>query len=133
MIKYEYLNMNPKGRRVGDCSTRALAKTLSIDYDTALEEQLKQSLKHYYGITDKETIDYVMQDYGYVKVKQPRKSNDKKYTVAELDEILTDKQMQEGVLVKIAHHFTTIKDGTLYDIWNCGYKTVGNYWIYKGK
>jgi hypothetical protein len=20
-------------------------------------------------------------------------------------------------------------DGVLYDTWNCGYKTVGNYWV----
>ena len=29
----------------------------------------------------------------------------------------------------IANHLTTAIDGTLYDKWNCGSKSVGNYWI----
>lgn len=60
---------------------------------------------------------------------QPRKRDGTKYNVNELDAILTKKQLQEGVLVTIAHHHTCIKNGVLQDTWDCGFKKVGNYYI----
>ena len=39
---------------------------------------------------------------------------------------------KNGIYVlKIAGHVTVIKNKTLYDIWNCKRKTVGNYWRIK--
>lgn len=129
MLEYVYLNKNPKGRKTGDCSTRALANILNIRYEQALKEQCEMSIKHCYGITDKQTIDYVMKKYGWEKQKQPRKYDNTKYKVNELDEILTSDEIQDGVLVLIAKHWTVVRDYMIEDIWNCGNKSVGNYWI----
>lgn len=78
MIGYVEKNVNPKGRKTGDYSTRALDGTT--------------------------------------------------YTVSEMDKILTKKQLKEDVLVTVANHHTCITGGHIQDIWNCGYKTVGNYY-----
>ena len=129
MIKYVCKNVNPKGRKTGDCSTRALVGTLDIPYEKALKEQTDVALATYYGITNKEVIEGVLKRYGYVKMKQPRKANGKKYMVKEMDKILTNQQMKEGVLVTIAGHHTCIKNGAIQDIWDCGEKTVGNYYV----
>lgn len=74
-------------------------------------------------------MEKVLQEFGYVKMKQPRKADGKKYIVGEMDELLTDKQMQEGVLITVANHHTCITGGMIQDIWNCSYKSVGNYYI----
>ena len=129
MIKYREKNVNPKGRKTGDCSTRALVGTLGIKYDEALTLQMKWSLKKYYDPTSKQVMELVLKEFGYIKMKQPRKTDGKKYTVAEMDQILTEKQMQEGVLITVANHHTCITDGTVQDIWDCRNKTVGNYYI----
>ena len=129
MLSYLNLNVNPKGRKTGDCSTRALVGVLEIPYETAVLKQAEVSAKRCYGLTDKENLDWLLKDYGYVKMKQPRKANGKKYLVRELDQILTSKQMEEGVIVLIANHWTCIKHGVIQDIWDCGYKSVGNYWV----
>lgn len=129
MIKYNCVNVNPKGRKTGDCSTRALVGTLNIEYDEALDLQCEVAKETCYGITNKEVVEKVLNKFGYVKMKQPRKANGKKYTVLELDEILTDKQMQEGVLVTISNHHTCIVKGQVQDIWDCRYKTVCNYYV----
>ena len=129
MISYNNYNCNPKGRKTGDCSTRAVATTLNISWEEALQEQVKWSLKTYYDLTSKQVVEKVLEEWGFVKMKQPRKWNGKKYMVKELDEILTPKQMKEGVLVTIANHHTCIKDGQIQDIWNCGSKSVGNYYV----
>lgn len=129
MLKYNCVNVNPKARKTGDCSTRALVGVLNIEYEEALDLQCEVAKKYCYGITNKETVEKVLEKFGYVKMKQPRKANGKKYTVAELDEILTNKQLQEGVFVTVANHHTCIVKGEVQDIWDCRRKTVGNYYV----
>ena len=129
MIKYIEKNVNPKGRKTGDCSTRALVGTLGIAYDEALKLQTEVALKTYYDPTSKQVMEKVLAKFGYVKKAQPRKYDNTKYTVAEMDEILTKKQMEEGVLVTVANHHTCITGGHVQDIWDCRCKTVGNYYV----
>lgn len=129
MIDYIEKNVNPKGRKTGDCSTRALVGTLGISYDDALKLQTEISLKTYYDPTSKQVMEKVLARYGYVKMPQPRRWDNTKYTVAEMDEVLTKKQMEDGVLVTIANHHTCIKNGHIQDIWDCSDKTVGNYYV----
>lgn len=132
MLEYFENNVNPKRRKTGDCSTRALVGCLGIGYEEALRLQLKWSLKTYYDPTSKQAMEKVLQEFGYVKMKQPRKSDNTKYKVKELDELLTDKQMEEGVLVTVANHHTCIVGGVIQDIWNCGDMSVGNYYVKEG-
>lgn len=129
MIEFQYVNVNPKGRKTGDCSTRALVGVLGVTYEQALKMQCQEAIKSCYGITDKQVIERVLKKFGFVKMKQPRKEDGKKYTVGELDEILTKKQIEEGVLVTVARHHTCIKNGCVQDIWDCRGKTVGNYYV----
>lgn len=129
MIKYREHNVNPKGRKTGDCSTRALVGTLGISYEYALQLQCEAAIKTKYGITDKQVMEYVLKKFGYVKMKQPRKLDNTKYTVGEMDKLLTDKQMQEGVLITVANHHTCITKGCVQDIWDCRNYSVGNYYI----
>lgn len=129
MIKYKEKNENPKNRKTGDCSTRALVGCLGISYDEALKLQMKWSLKTYYDPTSKQVMEKVLQEFGYVKMKQPKKCDNKKYTVGEMDQVLTKKQMQEGVLITVANHHTCIVNGVVQDIWDCRCKSVGNYYV----
>lgn len=131
MLEYREKNVNPKNRKTGDCSTRALVGVLGISYDEALMLQTKWSLKTYYDPTSKQVMEKVLEQFGYIKMKQPRKSDNTKYKVKELDRVLTKKQMQEGVLVTVANHHTCIVKGMIQDIWNCGDMSVGNYYIKK--
>lgn len=129
MLKYKEFNVNPKHRRTGDCSTRALVGVLGISYSEALQRQCEWAQKKCYGITDKQTMEYVLKDFGYVKMKQPRKEDGKKYTVGEMDKLLSKKQMAAGVLVTVANHHTCIVGNAVQDIWDCRNKCVGNYYV----
>lgn len=131
MIGYVEKNVNPKGRKTGDCSTRALVGTLGISYDEAVKLQTEISLKTYYDPSSKQVMEKVLDKFGYKKMPQPRKSDNTKYKVAEMDKILTKKEMDEGVLVTVANHHTCITKGNIQDIWNCGGKSVGNYYVKK--
>lgn len=129
MLLYREKNVNPKKRKTGDCSTRALVGTLGISYEEALKLQMKWSLKTYYDPTSKQVMEKVLQEFGYVKMKQPRKADGKKYTVAELDEIIPADIRNKGVLVTVAGHHTCIIGMCVQDIWDCRCKSVGNYYI----
>ena len=129
MLPYRECNVNPKGRKTGDCSTRALVGTLGVSYDEALRLQCEGALATKYGITDKQVMEYVLKKFGYVKMKQPRKLDNTKYTVGEMDKVLTREQVSEGVLVTVASHHTCVVNGAVQDIWDCRGKSVGNYYV----
>lgn len=129
MINFKEINVNPKKRKTGDCSTRAIVGVLGISYDDALKLQTEESLKSYYDPTSKQVMEKVLAKFGFVKMKQPKKYDGTKYEVRELDQLLDKRTLDEGVLVTVANHHTCIKDGVIQDIWNCGRKTVGNYYI----
>lgn len=129
MLDYLEKNVNPKHRKTGDCSTRALVGTLGISYEEALKLQCEASIKTSYGITNKEVMEYILKQFGYIKMKQPKKANGKKYMVKELDKIIDAATRNKGVFVTVANHHTCIKGCCIQDIWNCGDKTVGNYYI----
>lgn len=131
MLEYREKNVNPKNRKTGDCSTRALVSVLGISYEEALKLQVEWSLKTYYDPTSKQVMEKVLQQFGYVKMKQPRKYDNTKYKVKELDKVLTKKQLQEGVLVTVANHHTCIVEGMVQDIWDCRDMSVGNYYVKK--
>lgn len=129
MLKFEEVNVNPKGHKTGDCSTRALVGTLEISYEEAINLQAKWAIKKCYGLTDKQTMELVLKEFGYVKMKQPRRANGTKYLVCELDEITTARQREYGILVTIANHHTCIKNDRVQDLWDCRDKTVCNYYV----
>lgn len=129
MLEFKKLNVNPKGHKTGDCSTRAIVSTLGISYQEALIEQCEMAIKYCYGLCCKETTTKVLEKYGWVKMKQPRKENGKKYLVGEIDLIVTKKQLEAGVLISLAHHDTCAKGNYIIDTWDCRRKTIGNYWV----
>jgi len=129
MIDYVEKNVNPKNRKTGDCSTRALVGTLGISYDEALQLQTKYSLKTYYDPASKQVMELVLEEFGYLKKKQPRKPDNTKYTVGEMDHILSPRQMKEGVLITVANHHTCVVNGAVQDTWDCRNKSVGNYYV----
>ena len=129
MLKYLEKNVNPKNRKTGDCSTRALVSVLGISYEEALKLQYEESLKCYYDPTSKQVMERVLKKFCYTKMPQPKHLDGTKYTVKELDRLLTTKQRSNGVLVTVANHHTAIKNDNIIDIWDCGYKCVGNYYV----
>ena len=129
MLKFLQVNVNPKKRKTGDCSTRALTSCLNISYDTALDLQLEEVKKCYYDFTSRQVIERVLNKFGYVKCKQPRKIDNTKYLVKEMDQVLTKEQLKNGVIVNVARHYVVLKDDSYLDTWDSGYKCVGNYYV----
>lgn len=129
MLTFHKFNLNPRGRRTGDCSTRALAAVTGLPYDECLKRQMEESLRSYYDPTSKQVMEKVLEELGWHKLKQPKKRDGSKYKVKELDQLIRPEYLAEGVLVTVANHHTAVKNTLIIDTWDCGDKCVGNYYV----
>lgn len=128
MINYELKNQNPKNKKTTDCVIRALTEATGKSYYDIYDDLYKLSIKTGYFINEKRLYEKLIESYGFVKVKQPIKWNDKKYLIGELDELI---RRADIIIVSCAHHLACVKNHTLYDLWDCRRKSVGNYFIKK--
>lgn len=131
MLGFYKINRNFKDKKTGDCSIRALAGILGISWQEALTLLYDSAMKTGYEPADRRTMEKVLNEFGYEKMKQPRKPDGKKYLVYELDEVLSDSEMHNGVVVNVANHYTIVRDGYIEDTWFCGYKSAGCYYAKK--
>lgn len=125
-MEFKKCNMNPKDLKVGDCVIRAL--TLADDkedYRKVYKELFEIGYKKCRMVNDKIVYEKWLQDHGWVKIKMPKKPNNKRYT---LEEWINDNPDLTFV-ASVAKHLTFIDKGILIDTWNCSYKCLGNYWI----
>lgn len=125
---YKFYNANPKKKlTVGDCVIRAITKASGEEYIKVYDSLCEIGRGLCCPPNWKDAFEEYLKNNGFVKMKQPKKPNGKKYTVTELA-----KEIKKGrIVVSIARHLTCIVDGTIYDTWDCSQKCVGNYWIKK--
>lgn len=124
MIEYSKFNINPKGKKTGDCVVRAIAVALDRDYVEVYTELFELSLKTGYILNDKRVEEKFLALNGFIKHKQPKKVDGKKYLIGELDRICR----KSVVVVSCAHHLTVVKNGVLLDTWDCRGKCISNYY-----
>ena len=119
-------NINHKNRKTSDCVVRAIAKASGKDYLVVLKDLYDLSVKTGYMFNDKHCYEKLLENYGFYKCKQPKKSDNTKYLVGEIDRLV---RLGESVVISCAHHLTCYVNDELVDIWDCRRKTIGNYWV----
>ena len=122
---FRYYNENPKDRKTDDCFVRAIATATGQTWDETLMGLTKCALKHKYMIHCPELYGKYLEEMGWVKQKQPRKADNKRYRACEF--------VQTFKGTAVAHigqqHVACLKDGQVWDIWNSSNEIVGNYWV----
>ena len=122
-IKY---NPNPTGRNVGDCSIRAVAKALGLDWETAYT--LVTTNGYYMG--DMPSSDSVwgsvLRQNGFYRKAIPNACPEC-YTVEEFC-----RDNPDGVFVLgFGGHAATVVDGNLYDSWDSSQEIPTYVWYRK--
>ena len=128
MLKFNKVNTNPKGRKTGDCSTRAISYALGISWEAALKLQFDEAIKTKYDPTSRQVMERVLAKYGYTKMRQPRKEDNTKYVIKEMDKVLGLCTRNTRIVCNVANHYVVIDGDNYVDTWDSGYKTVGNYY-----
>lgn len=146
---FHFHNENPKNRITGDCTFRAIATASGKAWETVVMEMAEMSCRTGYAINDKKGIEKYLNEQGWVKMKQPRKGDNTKYTGEEFcavqkrylgyvaDDVMTyGACYDDGIVISSniiadvgGHHIVAIIDGTVWDTWNSTHGCVGNYWI----
>lgn len=131
-MKFEKTNPNPK-KLTGDCVIRAISLALGQDWETTYKDLCELGYNNYLMPNDKKNFAEYLKSKNCTKMAMPKKPNGRKYKVSEFaDKFTTDDETfknNNGYIVQICNHLTYIKQGTLYDTWNCGNKCVLNYWV----
>lgn len=122
-IKY---NPNPTGRNVGDCAVRAVARALSIDWDTA-HELLSYTSRLMGDMPSADSVwGAVLRQNGFYRKAIPNICPDC-YTV---EDFCRDNPYGIYVL-GFGGHVATIVDGNLYDSWNSSQEIPVYVWYRK--
>ena len=124
-MQYLKVNNNPKGKKCADCVVRAISRATGKSWEEVLTELTELALKVKAMPSEKAVYDKYLEQHGFMKMKQPRKSNGLKYKVGELDAICKSKVM----IISMANHITVCIDGVLEDTWDCRRKTIGNFYV----
>lgn len=128
-MEFNKVNINPKGWKTGDCVVRAIAEANNTSWECTYLSLCEVGLKKCRMPNDKPTYEAFLKSCGWIKYKMPKHQDGTRYTVREL----ADKYPTKRIIVSMANHLSFIDKGTLVDLWNCGSKSVGNYWIKEDK
>lgn len=116
-------NPNPAGKRVGDCTVRALAKALGQDWETAYSGMAVQG----YRLGDMPSANHVWGAYlrqnGFVRRIIPDECPDC-YTVADF---CRDHPFGTYILA-LNGHVVAVENGDYYDSWDSGDEIPVYYW-----
>ncbi len=129
---FHYHNANPKNRLTGDCRIRAISVACEIPYNQVVMDLAKIHCETGYDQTANQGISILMEQYGWIKCKQPRKADNTKYTGEEFCRLIqrSHKPEWKRIMANIGgHHEVAIIDGKVWDTWNSTGGCIGNYWV----
>lgn len=119
-------NPNPVGRRVGDCSVRAIAKALDVDWETAYAMIASNGFAMGDMPSSNSVWGAVLRQNGFKKQAIPNSCPDC-YTFADFA-----RDNPRGTFVLgTGSHVATVVDGNLYDSWDSSDEIPVFVW-YKG-
>lgn len=121
---YQYYNPNPTGRTtVGDCSIRALAKALGIDWEKAYAMVVVNGFRMGDVISSDSVWGAVLRMNGFVRENLPHYCEDC-YTIKDFV-----RDHPKGIyVIGTGSHVVTAIDGVYYDTWDSGDETPIYYW-----
>ena len=126
-IKY---NANPLNKTSSsDCAIRAISKALCKPYDDVYIDLFNIGFEMKNLPNAQSVYERYFKEIGYVRNKQPKKSDNTKYTVSEFVSL-----HNKGIyIITIQGHMTVVIDGDIYDTWDCGNSKICLYYTPKLK
>ena len=125
--RYRYYNANPFGKIVDDCWLRSICTGEGRPYQEVGIEMSTMAIKEGYVPGDAKFIDKYLKQHGWVKQKQPIKSNGKKYTIKEFLDI---SELKCHCIVNAGNcHLTYFDDGYVYDIFDCTDRIMNSFYV----
>lgn len=119
-MKYEN---NPRGRKVGDCSVRAVSKAIGSDWGKAYAELALMGYVMGDMPNENSVIGAVLRQYGFRRNAIANTCPDC-YTVAEF----ADDHPTGTYVLATGNHVVCIENGAIWDSWDSGSEVPVFYW-----
>lgn len=116
-------NPHPAGKKTGDCVVRALALAEDKNWLDVYDRLCSIGRTTFEMPNNKKTYEAYLAEHGWTKQRMPKHASGRRYTLRQL----ADENSTGTIVVSIARHIATVKDGNLLDTWDCSRKCVGNY------
>ena len=123
---YIEYNPNPLKRNVGDCSVRAIAKALNLDWETAYAKLTARGFLMADMPSSNAVWGALLRENGFYREAIPNTCSDC-YTA---EDFCQDHNSGVYVLV-FSGHVATVADGNLFDSWNSLREIPSFYWYKK--
>lgn len=123
-MSYVKYNVNPKGRKVGDCAIRAVAVATGLGWDEAYKQLSSAGFYYKCAMNDIEAVDIVLKDNGFKVGTIKVQKGEKRPTVSEF----ARNTPEWYCVLRVANHLVASGRGNYVDIWDCGDKSVYKYW-----
>ena len=129
---FRYTNTNPNNSKTtGDCVVRAISIATGKHWEEVYTGLCNIGFKLKAMPNDDKVYEKYLEELGWEKQKQPRKEDNTKYKAKELAE-MSGKGSGIVAVIRVANHLSAVNNGYILDTWDCGDKTVGNFWVFKG-
>lgn len=117
-------NVNPRGRKTGDCVIRAIAKAENKEWLEIFDALVAIARESYSVPSDTVTYTKYLKKYQTKDVMYYDDSyaSNRRYTVNDI------KVWVGTYIVQVAGHLTVVQDGKLFDTWDCGNKSAYKIW-----
>lgn len=121
-------NNNPTGRRVGDCSVRAISVALDIDWESAYALIVTNGFEMGDMPSSNSVWGAVLRQHGFYRTSIPNTCPDC-YTAEDFCQ-----DHPQGVYVLgFGTHVATVVDGNIYDAWDSSQEIPQYVWYRKEK
>ena len=126
---YEYENRNPKKRQGDDCVFRAIAGATSRPWEEVFASLCQLGLTTHampnYPIVFRKYIKAIGGEYVYkAPVVNGQFKKDGNMTVRRF----AKEHPKGNFIVRVWWHVTCVRNGTIYDTWDCGQEAVTEAW-----
>ncbi len=122
-MAFKKYNINPKGKKTGDCAIRAVAAATGLGWDAAYKGLSEAGFALKTAMNDAEAIEFFLVNVlGWHVGTIPRGT--KKPRVDQFAEEHPDWY----AVLRVSHHITCSGQGNYIDIWDCGDSHVYKYW-----
>ena len=110
MSKYQFLNLNPRGKREEDCVCRAITFASGLPYEEVYEKLWLTA-----ELYDCDRLCKYCYSNFISHVLKYKEVNCDRLTIGEF----ANKHPYGTYLIRVPNHLTVIQNGVLYDIWDC--------------
>lgn len=120
---YQYFNINPHGKSVGDCTVRAIAKATRKSWDEIYWALCEKGFELADMPSSNEVWGAYLQDIGFKRRYLPHNCPIC-FSVADFAEM----RPNGTYILSLSGHVVCVIDGVIYDAWDSSQETVLFYW-----